>query len=302
MLVGMDINESYDVVVVGGGAAGLNAALVLGRSRRTVLVVDAGEPRNAPADHLHNYLGSEGMLPTELLDVGREEVGRYGVEVRRGRVSSAARTGDRFVLGLEEGSQVTARRLVLATGVVDLLPEIPGLSERFGRDVLHCPYCHGWEVADQPLGIVATGPDCVERALLFRQWSDDVVILLNGQPAPQGEDAEKLRARGIGTVHGEIARVVVKGDRLTGVELIGGEVVARAALVVTTVPTADRRLLDAVGGPAAPGVKVVGNAAAPYAGVIASAADGMVAGTLLNHELIVEETAAAVAELRQDVA
>lgn len=301
-LVGMDVNESYEVVVVGGGAAGLSAALVLGRSRRSVLVIDAGEPRNAPADHLHNYLGREGARPAELLEVGREEVGRYGVEVRRGRVSSAARTGDGFALALDDGSAVASRRLVLATGVVDMLPEVPGLKERFGRDVLHCPYCHGWEVAGLPLGIVASGPDCVERALLFRQWSDDVVILLNGQPAPQGEDAEKLRARGIGAVPGKIARVVVEDDTLTGVELLGGEVVARAALVVTTVPTADTTLLDAVGGPAAPGVKVVGNAAAPYGGVITSAADGMMAGTLINHELIVEETGVAVAEHRKDVA
>jgi len=237
MLVTMDIDESYDVGVVGGGAAGLSAALVLGRSRRSVLVIDAGEPRNASADHMHNYLGREGAKPAELLAIGREEVGRYGVEVRRGRVTSAARTGGGFALGLEDGGSVVSRRLVLATGVVDVLPDVPGLKERFGRDVLHCPYCHGWEVADRPLGIVASGPDCVERALLFRQWSDDVVILLNGQPAPGGEDAEKLAARGIEVVPGEIARVVVDDDAIAGVELRGGAVVTRAALVVTTVPT-----------------------------------------------------------------
>lgn len=253
--MGMDINESYDVVVVGGGAAGLSAAMVLGRSRRSVLVIDAGEPRNAYADHMHNYLGREGAKPTELLEIGREEVGRYGVEVLPGRVSSAARTGSGFALGLEDGSSVSSRRLVLATGVVDVLPEVPGLEERFGRDVLHCPYCHGWEVADLPLGIVASGPDCVERALLFRQWSDDLVILLNGQPAPHGEAAEKLAARGIRVVPGEIAQVVIEDDALTGVELVGGEVVARRALVVTTVPTPDTTLLEGVGGPETPGLR-----------------------------------------------
>jgi len=298
----MDINESYDVVVVGGGAAGLSAALVLGRSRRSVLVIDAGQPRNAPADHMHNYLGREGAKPTELLEIGREEVGRYGVEVRPGRVCSAARTGGGFALGLEDGGSVSSRRLVLATGVVDVLPEVPGLKERFGRDVLHCPYCHGWEVADLPLGVVASGPDCVERALLFRQWSEDVVILLNGQPAPDAEDAEKLRARGIRLVPGEIARVVVEDDAITGVELVGGEVVDRKALVVTTVPISDTTLLDAVGGPETPGLKVVGNAATPYGAVITSAADGMMAGTLLNHDLLLEEIAAAVAEHRKQVA
>jgi thioredoxin reductase (NADPH) len=298
----MDINESYDVVVVGGGAAGLSAALVLGRSRRSVLVIDAGEPRNARAAHMHNYLGREGAKPAELLALGREEVGRYGVEVRSGRVSSAARVGGGFALGLADGSTVSSRRLVLATGVLDVLPQVPGLEERFGLDVLHCPYCHGWEVADRPLGVVASGPDCVERALLFRQWSEDVVILLNGRAAPQGEDAEKLAARGIRCVPGAIARVVVEDDAVTGVELAGGEVLSRAALVVTTVPTPDTTLLDSVGGPDAPGVKVAGNAAAPYGGVIASAADGVMAGTLLNHDLVLEDTAAAVAEHRKEAA
>lgn len=302
MLADMDENTTYDVVVVGGGAAGLNAALVLGRSRRSVLVVDAGEPRNARADHVHNYLGREGTSPADLLSIGREEVRRYGVEVRPGRVTSASRVGERFSIGLADGSSVLTRRLVLATGVVDELPDVPGLAERFGRDVLHCPYCHGWEVADQPLGIVGTGPDCVHKALLFRQWSDDVVLLLNGQPAPHGEDAERLAARGIAVVPGEINRVLVDDDALSGVELVGGEVVSRSALVVTTVPTADTSLLDSVGGPEAPGVKVVGNAAAPYAGVIASAADGMMAGTMVNADLVLEDTEAAVALHRKDVA
>lgn len=298
----MDINETYDVVVVGGGAAGLSAALVLGRSRRSVLVIDAGEPRNAPSDHLHNYLGREGASPAALLASGREEVGRYGVEVRRGRVSSAVRTGSGFALGLEHGGTVTARRLVLATGVVDVLPEVPGLAERFGRDVLHCPYCHGWEVADKPLGVLATGPEYVERALLFRQWSDDVVVLLHDQPDPSPEDAERLAARGIPLVPGEVAGLVVEQDALVGVRLVSGEVVPRSALVVTTVPTSDTTLLDAVGGPTAPGLQVVGNAATPYGGVISSAADGMFAGTLLNHELVAEDTAAAVAQHRREVA
>ncbi|RAJ68818.1 thioredoxin reductase [Streptomyces sp. Amel2xB2] len=298
----MDTDETYDVVVVGGGAAGLSAALVLGRSRRSVLVVDAGEPRNAPAAHMHNYLGREGASPAELLSDGHKEIARYGVVLRTGRVSSAARTPGGFALELEDGTRTGARRVVLATGVVDVLPQVPGLADRFGRDVLHCPYCHGWEVAGQPLGVVASGPDHIERALLFRQWSEDLVIFLNGQPAPQGEDAEKLAARGIRWITGEISRVLVEDDALTGVELAGGEVVPRRALVVTTEPTPDTTLLDALGGPEAPGLKAVGNAAAPFAGVAVAAADGMTAGTLLNHDLILEETAAAVAEHRKEAA
>lgn len=298
----MDIKESYDVVVVGGGAAGLSAALVLGRSRRSVLVVDAAEPRNARSHELHNYLGREGTKPTELLAIGHEEVGRYGVEVRLDRVCSAARTGEGFALALEGGGSVSARRLVIATGVVDVLPEVPGLEGRFGRDVLHCPYCHGWEVAGQPLGVVASGPEYVERALLFRQWSEDVLILLNGQPPPLAEDAEKLAARAIEVVPGLIARVVVEDDTVKGVELVGGRFVPRTALVVSTVPIRDDNLLEGVGGPETPGLKVVGNAATPFAGVITSAADGMMAGTLINSDLIAEETARAVAQYRKDVA
>jgi len=168
--------------------------------------------------------------------------------------------------------------------------------------VLHCPYCHGWEVADLPLGVVASGPDCVERALLFRQWSDDVAILLNGQLPPQGEDADKLAARGIRSVPGEIARVLVEDDAISGVELVSGEIVARRALVVTTAASPDTTLLETVGGLETPGLKVVGNAATPFGAVISSAADGMMAGMLLNHDLMLEDTAAAVAERRKAVA
>ncbi len=149
-------HREVDVLVVGGGPAGLSAALVLGRSRRSVLVVDAGEPRNAPADALHEFLSRDGTPPQELLEVGRAEVARYGVDSHAGRAVSASRAGDRFRVGLDGGGTVLARRLVVSTGLVDELPQVPGLAERWGRDVLHCPYCHGWEVRDQAIGVLAT--------------------------------------------------------------------------------------------------------------------------------------------------
>jgi thioredoxin reductase len=148
----------YDVAVVGGGAAGLSGALALARARRSVLVVDAGEPRNAPAGHVHNYLGREGTPPAELLAAGRDEVTQYGGEIVTGRVASAAREGDVFRLNLAGGGTVHARRLLVTTGLVDELPDVPGLAEQWGRGVLHCPYCHGWEVRDQRIGVLATGP------------------------------------------------------------------------------------------------------------------------------------------------
>src|SRR5689334_13038452 len=140
---------NYDVAVVGGGAAGLNGALMLARSRRSVAVIDAGEPRNAPAEGVHGLLGREGMPPAELLALGREEVRSYGGHVVTSRVTGAARKDDGFVLALDDGREVRARRLLVTTGLVDELPDVPGLRELWGSDVIHCPYCHGWEVRDK---------------------------------------------------------------------------------------------------------------------------------------------------------
>src|SRR5215210_9408268 len=142
--------ETYDVVVIGGGAAGLGGALMLGRSRRSVLLVDAGEPRNAPASGVHGFLTRDGMAPAALLEAGRTEVRGYGVRVLDGRVASAESGDGGFTLTLEDGRRVDARRLLVTTGLVDELPDVPGVRERWGRDVLHCPYCHGWEVRDRP--------------------------------------------------------------------------------------------------------------------------------------------------------
>ena len=152
-------DQRYDVVVVGGGAAGLSAGVALARARRSVLVIDAGAPRNAPADHnhVHNYLGREGVPPGELLALGRAEVAAYGGQVVSGRVTSAQPVpGGGFRTQLADGRTVTSRRLLVTTGLVDELPDVPGVAERWGRDVLHCPYCHGWEMRDQALGILAT--------------------------------------------------------------------------------------------------------------------------------------------------
>ena len=165
--------SSYDVLVVGGGAAGLSAALVLGRARRSVVVVDAGAPRNAPAAHMHGYLSRDGMAPSALLAQGRHEVAGYGVDLVDDVVLSLQRG---FTADLASGLTVSARRVLIASGVADKLPDLPGVQERWGRDLLHCPYCHGWEVRDEPLGVLGTLPGSVEHAHLVRQWSDDVVF------------------------------------------------------------------------------------------------------------------------------
>src|SRR5713226_7164881 len=227
-----DISAAYDVVVVGGGAAGLSGALLLGHSRRSVLVIDAGEPRNAPAAGVHNFLSRDGTSPAALLEVGRAEVRGYGGQVWQGRVSAAARDGDGFAVTLDDGQVVGARRLLVTTGLLDELPDMPGVRERWGRDVLHCPYCHGWEVRDQAIGILGSGPLAVHTALLFRQWTPDVTLFLHTTPEPTEAEREQLAARGVSVVEGEVTELVVADDRLTGVRLASGKVVPCQAVVV----------------------------------------------------------------------
>src|SRR3954471_10971795 len=208
------MDETYDVVIIGGGAAGLSGALALGRARRSVLVVDGGAPRDAPAAEMHNYLGRDGTRPADLLAAGRAEVAGYGGSVVEGEVVSARREDDGFIVALADGRAVRARRLLVTTGLVDELPPVPGLAERWGHDVLHCPYCHGWEVRDRSIGVLSTGPGGVLKALLWRQWSADVTLFLHTGPEPTGEEAAQLAARGIAVVTGEVTAVQTDGDRL----------------------------------------------------------------------------------------
>lgn len=314
--------QTYDVVVIGGGAAGLAGAVALARSRRSVLVVDAGEPRNAPAEGVHNYLGREGAAPHELYAAGRAEAASYGAAVRVGRVTSAARWpegagGTGFDLEVD-GARVSARRLLLATGSVDELPDVPGLAARWGRDVLHCPFCHGWEVRDRAIGVLATSAMSAHQALMFRQLSDDVTVFLHGgSPVPES-DLTRLAARGVRVVPERVTEVVVADDRLVGLRLATGEVVARDALVVATVVVARSEVAsmlgldaepvevfgqvvgtavpaDPTGRTAVPGLWAAGNVTSPMAQVVVSAAAGLGAGAMINADLIEEETADAVA-------
>jgi thioredoxin reductase len=288
---------SYDVAVVGGGAAGLSAALVLGRARRRVAVVDAGEPRNAPAAHMQGFLSRDGMSPAELLATGRAEVRAYGVELVDDRVVDVA---EGFTLRLASGGTLAARRLLLATGAVDELPDIPGARERWGRDFLHCPYCHGWEVRDQAIGVLGS----VEHALLLRQWSDDVVLFAHTASVTEPERAA-LDARGIRVVDGAVARFSIVDDRLDAVQLSDGRAVPRTAVFMRpTLRPRDEGLVDALGcdvdeagfprvdgtgRTTVPGVWAVGNAANPRAQVITAAGEGSAAALAVNADLVDED-------------
>src|SRR5258708_29937795 len=205
--VGDQLNDGYEVVVAGGGRAGLNGALMLARSRRSVVVIDAGAPRNAPATGVHGLVGREGTSPAELLERGRAEVRSYGGHVVTGEVRAVAPGDDGLEVALAGGRTVRARRLLVTTGLVDELPDIPGLRERWGRDVVHCPYCHGWEVRDQAIGVLAAGPLSVHQALLFRQLSDDVCYFGNGTALDQAQ-AARLAARGIRVIDGRVSALM----------------------------------------------------------------------------------------------
>jgi thioredoxin reductase len=309
-------------LIIGGGAAGLSAAQMLGRSRRSVTVVDSGEPRNAPAGGVHGFLSRDGINPAELLAIGRAEAERYGVRVLRGTV--AASRGDLaqgFELTLDDGTQLRGRRILVATGLNDELPDIPGVRERWGKDVLHCPFCHGWEVRDQPIGVLGNGPWSVHQALLFRQWSSNITLFLNNKAVPSDAEAEQLAARGIKVVAGQVESVRVAGDRVRGVALAGGPEIAVEAVVVG--PTVHARIeglaglglapsahpsgagthlaTDADGATSVPGVWAAGNVADLKAQVLASAATAAWAAVVINNHLMAEEMAADLSAYRQSL-
>jgi thioredoxin reductase len=313
----------YEVVVVGGGAAGLSGALTLGRARRSVLVIDAGHPRNAPAAHVHTYLAREGVPPSQLLAAGRTEVTGYGGEIVEGDVVTAEPlTEGGFRVVLDDGTNVEADRLLVTTGLMDELPPVPGLAERWGRDVLHCPYCHGWEVRDQAIAVLATSPLAVHQALLWRQWSKNVTLFRHSAPEPSEEEYEQLAARDIAVVDTRVAALEVTEDRLTGVRLDDGRVIPCQALTVASRLTARAGVLtglglttteqemaghvigsyvaaDPTGATEVPGVWVAGNVTGLMEQVVGSAAAGVRAGAAINADLIAEETRRAVATYRE---
>jgi thioredoxin reductase len=293
--------QDFEVVIVGGGAAGLSAALVLGRARRRVAVIDAGEPRNAPAAHMQGFLSRDGMPPSDLLAAGRAEVTGYGVQLVDDRVLGI---DPGFIVTLASGRTLTARRILIATGVSDELPDVVGVRERWGKDLLHCPYCHGWEVRDEPLGVLGSIPGSVHHALLVRQWSDDVIFFAHTY-ALTDEERRQLDARGIRVEDGVVTKLVVDDDRLRGVALANGRIVERTAVFVRpgNVPHNDGLVaalgcdrndagfvtVDASGRTSNPGVWAAGNVVDPRAQVITSAGQGSAAAIAINADLVQED-------------
>ncbi|MCW2645806.1 MAG: NAD(P)/FAD-dependent oxidoreductase [Pseudonocardiales bacterium] len=317
------MDDKFDVVVIGGGAAGLSGAVALARSRRSVLVLDADDPRNAAAGHVHNFLTRDGTPPAEIYAIAQAEVTKYGGRVEPGRVTAVWRDGEGF--GVEIGDRtIGARRVLVATGLRDELPDIPGLAARWGIDVLHCPYCHGWEVRDQRIGVLATGPAAVHQALLFRQLSPHVTVLQHSGPALGEEQLEQLHALGIAVVEGEVGQVESDASGLTAVRLADGTRVQLDALIVAPRFTARAELLaplglkpvevlmgehvlgtrieaDSSGASGVAGVWVAGNVTDMQAQVVTSAAAGLTAGAAINADLVAEDARTALEVHRYEV-
>jgi thioredoxin reductase len=305
--------SQYDVVIIGGGAAGLSAGLVLSRARRSVLVVDAGRPRNAPAAHMHGYLSRDGIAPSDFGAAGRREVSSYGGAIIEGTVTDLVPDGrSGFSILLADGGRISARRLLVTTGLRDELPDIPGLRERWAIDVLHCPYCHGYEVRDRQLGVLGGSPGAVHYAQVVRQWTHDLVYF-----TPPGlltvTERNQLLARAIGIVEGTIDELVIDdADHLRGVQMHDGCVIPRDALFVPPRFVPNSSLLvdlavevdgdgwvttDRSGRTSIAGVWAAGNVVDPRAQVITAAGAGSAAAIALNADLVDDDVRIAVRDL-----
>lgn len=309
-------DTDWDAIILGGGAAGLATALMLGRALRRTLVIDAGTPRNRFASHMHGVLGHDGVPPQDLLARGRAEVARYGVEVRPGLAARVDLADGGVVVTLDDGgAPLTARALVLATGMTDVLPDVPGLAERWGSGVLHCPYCHGWEVRGQRLGVLAASPLSPHQAELVRQWSDRVTFFTAGLGGPLDDDvAARLRARGVALEEVAVAEVLGDGGAVTGVRLADGRVVELDALFTGAMaqphddavahlgldradtPVGSFLAVDAFGKTSAERIWAAGNVVDPGATVPMSSGAGARVGGMVNMALVADDAARALAE------
>lgn len=298
-----------DVVIIGGGIAGLSAALVLGRSRRRVAVVDAGNPRNRRAAHAHGFVTRDGTASEELLRLAREEVAGYGVELITGTAVSAEPGRVR----LADGTELATRHIVLAMGLGDVLPDIPGAGDAWGTGLLQCPYCHGWEVRDRALGILGTAGSSVQQALLVRQWSSDVTFFTHTLGTLDDDDAARLSARGIRVVPGTVTGLAGgPSGTLTAVETAGGHRFPCDALFCEPEAAVDPKIAGGLGCELAgnccvsatagrtsvEGVWAVGNVADPAAQLVSAAGDAYRLAVALNAALVEEDTLADLAASR----
>lgn len=295
----------FDVIIVGAGPAGLSAALLLGRSRRRVLVCDAGQPRNAVTHALHGFLTRDGIEPAEFLRLAREQLRPYEtVELRQTTVTDAIRLPTHFELTLRDGRRISSRKLLLATGVVDDLPEIAGLPEFYGRSVFHCPYCDGWELRDQPLAIYGCGENGSGLALELILWSPDLVLCTDGPSQLSEEQLERLAKHNIAIREDKIVQLKGVDGLLESIEFANGETLARRGMFFSTDQRQGSDLPKKLGckftdqgcvdtgeyeSTNVPGLYVAGDASRLVQFVIVAASEGAHAAVAINKELMKED-------------
>lgn len=296
-------NTSLDVIIVGGGPAGLSAALVLGRCRRRTILFDAGHPRNEASRALHGYLTRDGISPAEFLKIGREQLARYDtIEIRSAKVTDVERGDRRFTVTIETGEQFSSRMLLLATGLVDELPQIEGFRQFYGVTAHNCPYCDGWEHRDQPLAVLGCSKDAAELALELLLWSKDVILCTNGAPECGHDVLDPMERNGVRIVAAPIKRLEGIGDRLERIRFEDSSEIARAAIFFSPGQHQRSHLAEQLGcefcetdgciqcgenaATNVPGVYAAGNATRGVQLVIAAAAEGMQAAFAINTALL----------------
>ena len=306
---GVDSAMRYDVVIVGGGPAGLAAALALGRARKRVLLCDSGSPRNARAAHVQNFVTRDGVPPREFRRIARQELGAYAnVTVRDARADAISGDHGAFAVQLA-GNTVEARRIILATGMIDDIPDIEGMGELWGTSVFQCPYCHGWEVQDQRFAYLATNPEAMPFALLLRGWTSDVVVLTDGKFEVPEETRTQLAQGEVRVDERPIQRLSAENGRLEYIELVDGPRLECDAVFThprqTQVPLVQAlglalddkgfvRVDETTRETSIPGIYAAGDLTTSAQGAVLGAAAGMLAAARLNHALTVELATAGV--------
>jgi thioredoxin reductase len=295
----------YDAVIVGAGSAGLSAALALGRARRKVLLLNGGEPRNAPTDASHNFFTRDGTPPSELLKIGVEQLEPYGTEIQSHNAERIKKTKDTFELMLDNSQRVITRKIILATGVVDVLPDIPGFRELWGKHIHHCPYCHGWEVRDRPLAVYAQGELGYHFAIMIRHWSQDLVVCSDGDAKFSNEQREHLKQLNLQLIETPLERLETSDGELKEIILRDGSKLQREHIFMRP-PHQQRSPLaahlgctmsddglyvkvDAKGETSVSGIYAAGDMTGPMHAVSQAVASGTLAGAMLNHALVFED-------------